>query len=364
MSAVHEMLSALQLPAFGNNCAKTWTAVRQNIIRTLLHEEYGVIPALDTVTKGRILSEETSFCAGKCVLKTAELTVKLPQGECRFPVQLALPSAPGEHPLFVCINFRPNVPDRYLPSEEVCDRGYAVLSIYYSDVSPDRDDGFAEGAAALLRKAAAENGAAPGQLPGKIAVWAWAMSRALDWALTQPGVCREHIAAIGHSRLGKTALLAGLLDERFACVISNDSGCSGAAVTRGKPGEHVSDITRVFPFWFCKQYQQYAAGEDAMPFDQHWLLAGIAPRLLLVGSAWEDEWAGPSHEYLGCCAASAAWEQLGRPGFIHPDRLPEAGEVLHEGCVGYHVRRGCHYLSREDWNRYMDFLDAKGWTKR
>jgi len=183
----------------------------------------------------------------------------------------------------------------------------------------------------------------------------------LDWALTQPQVDPRHVAVIGHSRLGKTALVAGMLDERFACVISNDSGCSGAAVTRGKPGEHIADITRNFPFWFCEHYQAYANNEQALPFEQDWLLAAIAPRLLLVGSAIEDEWAGPSHEYLGCVSASRAWEGLNQPGFVHPDRLPQVGDVLHEGAIGYHLRAGKHYLSREDWNRYMDFLDRKGW---
>jgi len=363
MSTVHEMLSALRLPAYlpANAAKENWDQIRRNIINTLLREEYGVIPALPFTVEGKVLREETDFCAGKCVLKTVEITATLPQGACSFPVKLAMPAAPGEHPLFVCINFRPETPDRYLPSEEICDRGYAVLSIYYNDVSVDAQDDFADGLAKLLREAAMENGVSPERLPGKIAIWAWAMSRALDWALTQPGVCREHIAAIGHSRLGKTALLCGLLDERFACVISNDSGCSGAAITRGKPGEHVEHITRNFPFWFCEKYQQYVSSEDAMPFEQDWLLAGIAPRLLLVGSALEDEWAGPSHEYLGCVSASAAWELLGKDGFIHPDRLPEGGDVFHEGNIGYHLRHGGHYLGREDWNRYMDFLDAKGW---
>jgi len=363
MSTLHDMLSSLRLPAYlpADACGKSWDDIRQKMIDMLLQEEYGVIPDLPITVEASITREETDFCAGKCVLRTAELTVTLPQGACRFPVKLAMPSAPGEHPLFVCINFRPETPDRYLPSEEICDRGYAVLSIYYNDVSVDAQDDFASGAAKLLREAAAQAGIAPAQLPGKIAVWAWAMSRALDWALTQPNVSRERIAAIGHSRLGKTALLCGLLDERFACVISNDSGCSGAAITRGKPGEHVEAITQKFPFWFCEQYQQYAACEEAMPFEQDWLLAGIAPRLLLVGSALEDEWAGPSHEYLGCVSASAAWEFLGKKGFIHPDRLPEGGDVFHEGSIGYHLRFGGHYLGREDWNRYMDFLDAKGW---
>lgn len=363
MSVINEMLANLHLPAYlpQHAIAAEWPENRKSIIDTLLHHEYGVIPEIPFSVQGQILKTEDAFCAGKSILQTVELTVTLPNGSFTYPVKLSMPAAPGEHPLFVCINFRPETPDRYLPSEEICDRGYAVLSIYYNDVSIDAQDYFADGLAKLLRDAASERGVAPEQLPGKIAVWAWAMSRALDWAIDQPGVCREHIAAIGHSRLGKTALLAGLLDERFACVISNDSGCSGASITRGKPGEHVEHITKNFPFWFCEAYQRYIRNEDAMPFEQDWLLAGIAPRLLLVGSALEDEWAGPSHEYLGCVSASGAWELLGKAGFLHPDRLPEAGDAFHEGSIGYHLRAGKHYLGREDWNRYMDFLDQKGW---
>ena len=363
MSVIQKMLSGLHIPSYlpENAGAESWPAIRQSIINTLLAQEYGVIPSIPCSVEGRIVREDDSFCAGKAVLQTAEITVTLPNGAFTYPVRLTMPTAPGSHPLFVCINFRPETPDRYLPSEEICDRGYAVLSIYYNDVSLDAQDHFADGLARLLRDAAAERGVAPEQLPGKIAVWAWAMSRALDWAIAQPGVCQSRVAAIGHSRLGKTALLAGLLDERFACVISNDSGCSGAAITRGKPGEHVVHITHNFPFWFCENYRQYSDTEDAMPFEQDWLLAGIAPRLLMVGSALEDEWAGPSHEYLSCASASGAWELLGKPGFIHPDRLPEAGDAFHEGSIGYHLRAGKHYLGREDWNRYMDFLDQKGW---
>ncbi len=360
------MLSNMHLPAFlpENAAPEEWPGIRKQIIGMLLDQEYGVIPELPYTVEGTIVEEKDGFCAGKSVLKTVELTVTLPNGSFTYPCKLSMPTAPGDHPLFVCINFRPETPDQYLPSEEICDRGYAVLSIYYNDVSLDAQDHFADGLAKLLRDAASERGVASAQLPGKIAVWAWAMSRALDWAIEQPGVCREHIAAIGHSRLGKTALLCGMLDERFSCVISNNSGCSGAAITRGKPGEHVADITTRFPFWFCEAYRQYAGSEDATPFEQDWLLASIAPRLLLVGSALEDEWAGPSHEYLGCASASRAWELLNKPGFIHHDRLPEAGDVFHEGSVGYHLRAGKHYLGREDWNRYMDFLDAKGWRDR
>ncbi|MBE5804828.1 MAG: hypothetical protein E7316_10005 [Clostridiales bacterium] len=353
MSFLEEKLHQLHLPARPDD--------RQALIRTLLEQEYGVIPSVPFTVEGRVAGEEEDFCAGKALRQTVELTIALPGGSYTFPTTYVRPVGEGAHPLFVLLNFSPDVPDKYLPSEEICDRGYAVLSVGYNDVSADAADDYATGLGKLLRNAAAQAGVPREQLPGKIAIWAWAASRMMDWALTQPGVDAARTAVIGHSRLGKTALLAGMLDERFACVISNASGCSGAAITRGKPGEHVEDITRVFPFWFCENYRRYAGNEAALPFEQDWLLAALAPRLVCISSAEGDEWAGPSHEFLSCVAASPAWEKLGVPGFITPDRMPVPGDVLHEGSIGYHRRGGLHYFSREDWNRFMDFLDRKGW---
>lgn len=353
MSFLQEKLNQLRLPPRPDD--------RAALLRNLLEQEYGVIPPIPCTVEGRLVDENKRFCAGKAPLKTIELTLALPGGSFTFPVRYAAPTAPGQHPLFVLLNFTPAVPDQYCPVEEICDRGYAVLSVGYNDVSKDAADDYTTGLGKLLRDAAAQAGVPAGQLPGKLAIWAWAASRMLDWALTQPDVQPEHTAIIGHSRLGKTALLAGALDQRFACVISNDSGCSGAAITRGKTGEHVTNITGMFPFWFCENYRQYANNEDAMPFDQDWLLAAAAPRLLYVASAQDDLWAGPEHEFLACAAASPAWEKQGCPGFITPDRLPTPGEPLHQGRIGYHLRPGDHYLSRQDWNHIMDFLDGKGW---
>ena len=101
----------------------------------------------------------------------------------------------------------------------------------------------------------------------------------LDWALAQPGVTAQRTAVIGHSRLGKTALGAGMRDQRFACVISNASGCSGAALARENTGETVAAICDRFPYWFCDHYRQYANAEEAMPFEQDWLVSGIALQL-------------------------------------------------------------------------------------
>ena len=163
----------------------------------------------------------------------------------------------------------------------------------------------------------------------------------------------------GHSRLGKTALLAGALDDRFYCAYSNDSGCSGAALSRQKEGEKIKDIVGQFPYWFCERYADYVDREDELPFDQHALLAANAPHYVYVASASEDLWAYPKNEYLACVAVSEYFESLGLAGFVHPDRLAEVGDCFHEGTVGYHLRKGGHFLRPEDWHLFLTFLKSK-----
>ena len=165
----------------------------------------------------------------------------------------------------------------------------------------------------------------------------------------------NNAAVIGHSRLGKTALLTGALDERFKFVIANNSGCSGDAITKEKKGEHIAKITEVFPFWFCENYKKYA-DESLLTFDQHMLIAAVAPRHFLSGAAVEDTWADPESQLLSCHAASVVWDKLGHKGLIAPDRYAEVGEHFSDGNISYHLRSGRHYLSRYDWNVYMEYI--------
>ena len=193
---------------------------------------------------------------------------------------------------------------------------------------------------------------------GKIMMWAWANMRVMDYAMQLPQLDHKNGAIAGHSRLGKTSLVTGMLDERFQYIISNDSGCSGTAITRGKVGEQISQITKRFPYWFCENYKKYVDHND-LTFDQHMLLATIAPRTVLIGSAVEDVWADPDSEYLSCVAASFAWENLGEKGFVAPDRLPVVGADFREGNICYHLRDGLHYFSRRDWGVYMSIIQEK-----
>ena len=192
---------------------------------------------------------------------------------------------------------------------------------------------------------------------GTIGMWAFAASRVLDYLETRSDVDAQRACVTGHSRLGKTALWCAAQDERFTMAVSNDSGCSGAAISRGKVGESIERITRVFPYWFCGNYRAWADREYEAPFDQHMLLSLIAPRRLYVCSAIEDTWADPESEFLACVAASPAWTVQRVPGLITPDAMPAVNQPLMEGGVCYHVRTGTHFHSRTDWNWHMDCRD-------
>ncbi|MBE7042397.1 MAG: alpha/beta hydrolase [Ruminococcaceae bacterium] len=337
------MLKERKLPSF---------LEREKMLKVLLEEEYGFLPPVPD----NIRFEETepfipNFCAGKAISKKTQIISKWGKKEFSFPCYVSIPKKEGKHPFFVCINFRDNVPDRYIPVEEIIDNGFGVISFCYQDVTSDSDD-FTDGLAGVLY----ENGVRGKCDAGKIAMWAWAAHRVMDYAQTLDNLDLNCSTVCGHSRLGKTALLAAATDERFQFAYSNDSGCCGAAISRGKIGESVKRICNVFPFWFCERFLKYKECEETMPFDQHYLLASIAPRHVYIASALEDTWADPDSEMLSCVVVSEVFEKYGKTGFVCEDRLPQAGDTYHEGTVGYHLREGLHYFGREDWLKAMKYI--------
>lgn len=361
MSFLKNELAKRELPPLltmndGSLCIPgKWRKRRLELLDILHKNIYGYTPKPPDSVIGEVLKTDESSFAGKVIYKKIKLSFETPKGTFSFPFYLLLPKNVENPPVFLHIAFRSDIPDKYMPVEEITDNGYAIAMFCYNDVAKDSLDGnYGQGIAEMYSTGKERK---PDEW-GRIGMWAFAASRVLDYLYMCGEVNPYRVAVVGHSRLGKTALWAAAQDERFYMAISNNSGFGGAALSKRGTGERVSDFIRAGSWdWFCETFKKYFGKEDENTiYDQHMLLAAIAPRYICVGSAQLDRGADPKSEFLSCVSVSEVYDMLGHYGLVTPDEYPQTPTTLHDGKIGYHIREGEHFFSRTDWLKYMEFF--------
>jgi hypothetical protein len=365
--------------------AKDWTEKRRPEVLELFREHvYGHSPAKPNGLKFKVIQDDPSALGGKAIRREVLITFARKEGTPEANLLIYLPkNTDGPVPTFLTINFYGNHTIHLDPSisitrswvgnnkdwgiennradersrgsrrsrwavEKILKRGYALATIYYGDIDPDYDDGFANGVHRLYPKPKEDEW-------GSISAWAWGLSRCLDYLETDRDINANKVAVMGHSRLGKTSLWAGAQDERFALVISNDSGCGGAALSRREFGETVKRINTSFPHWFCDNFTKYNDRVNELPVDQHMLIGLAAPRPVYIASATGDPWADPNGEFLSGYHAGSVYELFGLKG-VGVAQQPEADHPVGHH-VGYHLRTGKHDVTDYDWEQYLNFAD-------
>ncbi|MEI6277107.1 MAG: hypothetical protein WCP08_14005 [Prolixibacteraceae bacterium] len=364
--------------------SKDWVNRRRELFAVFEKEMYGKVPdgkVTSTITE---ISKDENACNGLAVRKEIRIILSREGNEIALNLLIYLPKSEKKASLFLGYNFSGNhtvsaesgiqIATSWVrnnpasgitknlsteagrgsdaaswPVSEIIQRGYGVATLYYGDVDPDFDDGFHNGVHSLFKIQRDSSSW------GSVAAWAWGLSRVMDCLEKINEVNSKQVIVLGHSRLGKAALWAGVSDPRFAIVISNESGSGGAALSMRKYGETITRTNQAFPHWFCGNFKKYNNKEESLPFDQHELLALIAPRPLYVSTAEEDRWGDPKGSFLACVAASPVYQLLQTEGF--PGRVMPALETPVIGTIGYHIRPGKHDVKPYDWKCFMNFAD-------
>jgi hypothetical protein len=350
---------------------KAWLKKRAPELKVLFqHYEYGQFPAPRKIASKVEYSDPNCF-DGKATLKV--VTISFGQPEPRIDLLVVTPNHNRKRaPVFLGMDFggiyavvtNQNVPlPRSLirgkvPSEEgrgkqvdtwaieqSIDRGYAVATLFCNDVEPDSPNA-TNGVRELLFN----------HNTGTIAAWAWGLQRCVDYLETDKGIDKKKIFVVGHSRLGKTALVAAAFDDRIAMAIPLQSGTGGAAPSRGnEKSESVTRINTSFPHWFNAEFKTFNDQPERLPFEQHCLIALCAPRPVLLGCATEDVWANPTGQFEMLKAADKVYKLLGTDG-LAATTMPEENRLI-DSTLGYFIRPGKHSMTKADWKVFLDYAD-------
>ncbi len=334
-----------------------WKDIRRPEILKLFEDNvYGQLPRDFDSLSFAVTNQNDAAMNGKATLKEVKISVYRNAQSVVINLTLFVPkTTTTPAPVFLLINNREKevanptrqTKSEFWPAELVIDSGYAVASFQVSDLAPDDEDSFAIGVLRLYpEQLKADNGMRA------IGAWAWGASRIMDYFEKDNDINATQVVLVGHSRGGKTSLWASAQDQRFAMCVANNSGNTGAALSRRRLGETIEAINNMFPHWFTTNYKKYNRNEDALPVDQHMLLALTAPRPLYTTSATEDMWADPKGSYLSVKEAEKVYRLFGAKTNL-PANIPEKNKPVIQKPLGYHLREGKHDMTIYDWKNFI-----------
>jgi hypothetical protein len=358
--------------------AEEWRNIRRPQIMSLFSNLiYGRVPKPEKEIKVsfNVEASDPDFMDGKATRKDVVITIDNGERSLDMLVLVYVPNdASGPVPAIMKHSFNETRSGDFKvhhkekerlrngwPLGQILDRGFGFIAVHQTDLVGHNEVGFENSIQRLFYK--------DGQSFPKAREWgnltavAWGAMRALDYLGTDGDIDETRVAIMGHSKMGKAALWTAALDERFALVISAQSGCAGAALWRRKSGETLEKMVTRFPYWLCRNAWKFVGQEDDLPVDQHMLLACIAPRPVYVHSGVDDTWADGRGEYISAYHASEVYRLLGETG-LTSEASPPVGEAIIESTVGYHIREGGHSIEQYDWDRFLDFADYHLGTKK
>ncbi len=293
-----------------------------------------------------VVAEDRQAMNGKAITKTVTLYFAGKKHGPSMDLSLTLPNIGKPAPIFL-------IAGAGRLNQQVFDRGYGIVGCRIDQVQADNANGYAKSIRAFFAPPGQEE---PGSDEwGAIGAWAWAMSRAMDYLVTDRDVDAMKVGILGVSRFGKVVMWAGAQDERFAIVFSVESGCGGANIVRRQYGETVKSITGFAPYWFDRNFKNYAGRVNDLPVDWHMLIALMAPRPVYIATAEEDYWGDPRGSFLAAKAAEPAYRLFDKAG-LGVDEMPPVETPVGD-TIGYHNRKGRHGFNEYDWQQFLNFAD-------
>jgi hypothetical protein len=309
-----------------------WHRRRKELYESIIPHEYGGLPPVGNGTSATRLSSYAISPERRIIFQTYEVRVKTPSGHINFILNMWIPESEGPFPVMLtgdgCWRFFNDE-----VASEAVSRGFIAASFNRASVAYDNPDRYRDSDIYQLYR--------DGSF-GAVSAWAWAYHRCVDVLETLPFVRGDRIAITGHSRGGKTVLLAAATDTRIAAANPHCSGTGGSGLNRvkGEGAEVIEDFYKSRNiFWFGKGFSDFLHHDDELPYDQHFLHALVAPRCLFVSEAREDIWANPTGSRAACTAAQPVYDMF------------DSGDMIQ-----YSIRDGGHDQTQQDFERFFDFL--------